>query len=110
MLCNFSFDVSDLQPASEEQAKQEMVEEYRRRSSFVHSALNNAIWASDDRTLYILDAHDCDLFNKFRYRTVYSLGGDAMVDIYENHMLQKCFSVSSPVTECRSFTGCCARF
>jgi hypothetical protein len=42
----------------------------------------------------MLDLQDQALFNRFRYRTLYSLGGPAMVDIYENHMLEVSFTVS----------------
>lgn len=42
----------------------------------------------------MLDLRDQELFNRFRYRTLYSLGGSEMVDIYENHMLEVCFTVS----------------
>lgn len=42
----------------------------------------------------MLDLQDQELFNRFRYRTLYSLGGSAMVDVYENHMLEASFTVS----------------
>jgi hypothetical protein len=42
----------------------------------------------------MLDLQDQALFNRFRYRTLYTLGGPAMVDIYENHMLEASFTVS----------------
>ena len=43
----------------------------------------------------MLDLQDQLLFNRFRYRTLYSLGGPEMVHIYENHLLETCFTVSS---------------
>lgn len=42
----------------------------------------------------MLDPQDQGLFNRFRYRTLYSLGGSAMVDVYENGMLEASFTVS----------------
>lgn len=42
----------------------------------------------------MLDVEDQELFNRFRYRTLYSLGDSAMVDVYENHMLEASFAVS----------------
>ncbi|KAK9243086.1 hypothetical protein V1506DRAFT_508829 [Lipomyces tetrasporus] len=90
VLCNFEFNVPDLQPLSEERAKQEIV----RRSGFSspRSTISNAIWADDGSTFFMLDVQDQELFKRFRYRTVYSLGGSAMVDIYENHMLEVSFT------------------
>jgi hypothetical protein len=42
----------------------------------------------------MLGLQDQELFHRFRYRTLYSLGGSAMVDVYENHMLEASFTVS----------------
>jgi hypothetical protein len=42
----------------------------------------------------MLDPEDQALFTRFRYRTLYTLGGPAMVDIYESHMLDVSFTVS----------------
>jgi hypothetical protein len=42
----------------------------------------------------MLDRQDRELFHRFRHRTVYTLGGSTMVDIYENYMLLISFSVS----------------
>lgn len=93
VLCNFSFDVADLRPVSEEQASQDSVERYRRPLP-VPGTIDNAIWTNDGQTLYVLDTHDWALFNKFRHRTLHSLGGAPMIDVFENHMLQKCFTAS----------------
>ena len=50
----------------------------------------------------MLDLQDQELFNRFRYRTLYSLGGSDVVDVYENHMLQASFTVSPSSPEIRS--------
>jgi hypothetical protein len=92
VLCNFGLNVPDLQPLSEERAKQEIT--CRARLPSPRPAISNAIWADDGSTFLMLDSQDQDLFNRFRYRTIYSLGGSAMVDIYENHMLWASFTVS----------------
>lgn len=42
----------------------------------------------------MLDRQDQELFNRFRYRTLYTLNGSAMVAIYEDHMLEVSFTVS----------------
>jgi hypothetical protein len=42
----------------------------------------------------MLGLQDQDLFNRFRYRTVYSLGDSVMADIYKNFMLKTSFTVS----------------
>ena len=42
----------------------------------------------------MLDLQDQELFKRFRYRTLYSLGGSTMVDVYENHMMKLSFTVS----------------
>ncbi|KAL1901101.1 hypothetical protein Sste5346_002168 [Sporothrix stenoceras] len=111
VLCNFSLTVPDLQPISEKSqglSRQPMsktdkketiasknslaLQRYRRQSPPIQSTLNNSIWSSDGQTQYMLDNQDWILFTKFRNRTVHSLGGKSMVDIYENCMLEKCFT------------------
>jgi hypothetical protein len=42
----------------------------------------------------MLDPQDRVLFNRFRYRTLFTLGDSGMVEIYENYLLQVCFAVS----------------
>jgi hypothetical protein len=98
VLCNFGLKVSDLQPLSEERAKQEIVR--RPGLPSPRPTISNAIWAGDGSTLFMLDRGDQELFNRFRYRTLYSLGGSAMVDIYENHMLDLSFAVSTTHAVC----------
>ncbi|KAK9371084.1 hypothetical protein V1509DRAFT_615727 [Lipomyces kononenkoae] len=90
VLCNFGLNVPDLQPLSEEPAKHEIV----RRSGLTspRSTISNAIWADDGSTFFMLDLQDQELFNRFRYRTLYSLGGSEMVDIYENFMFEVSFT------------------
>ncbi|ERS94850.1 hypothetical protein HMPREF1624_08747 [Sporothrix schenckii ATCC 58251] len=121
VLCNFTLTIPDLQPISEKRSgpsKHQLAEivgdageastaekpsptsnntehalQLRRRPRpTIRSAPSNGIWASDGHTQYMLDTQDCVLFTKFRSRTLYSLGGQAMVDIYENYMLEKCFA------------------
>jgi hypothetical protein len=92
VLCNFGFNVPDLQPLSEQRAKQEIMKQFGLPSPW--SAISNAIWTDDGSIFFMLDLQDQALFNRFRYRTLYSLGGPAMVDIYENHMLEVSFTVS----------------
>ncbi|KAJ5625829.1 hypothetical protein N7510_002138 [Penicillium lagena] len=98
VLCNFGVNVPDLQPLSEELVRQAIGKRSGLPSPL--SIIGNAIWADDGSTFFMLDLHDQALFNRFRYRTLYSLGDSAMVDIYENHMLQLSFTVSpiSPKT------------
>lgn len=110
VLCNFSLSVPDLQPISEKSqgssrhststperrnnitAKKSLAVQPYQQSPHLQNALTNAIWTGDGHSRYVLDAQDSILFTKFRDRTVYSLGGDSMVDVYENGMLQKCFT------------------
>lgn len=108
VLCNFSLTVPDLQPISEKsqgQSRQQQatketstskielaLQRSRRPSLPIQKTLSNGIWTSDGHTQYVLDTQDWILFTKFRNRTVHSLGGTSMVDIYENCMLQKCFT------------------
>lgn len=114
-MCNFEFGVSDLQPLSEEQVKQKV----GRRSLFIplRPTISNAIWVDDGSTCFVLDHRDQELFNRFRSRTLYSLHGAAMVEIYENHMLAKSFTVSRgmvtwmPSAACQGhskFVGTCS--
>jgi hypothetical protein len=91
VLCNFGFNVPDLQPLSEERTKQEIG--MRSGLSLPQSPISNAIWANDGSTFFMLDLQDQELFHRFRFRTLYSLGGAAMVDVYENHMLEASFNV-----------------
>ncbi|CAM1501459.1 Fc.00g034430.m01.CDS01 [Cosmosporella sp. VM-42] len=56
------------------------------------SSIGNAIWIDDGSTFFTLDLQDQALFQRFRYRTLYSLGGSEMADIYENHMLKVSFT------------------
>ncbi|CAK7225668.1 hypothetical protein SEUCBS140593_005982 [Sporothrix eucalyptigena] len=97
VFCNFALGVPDLQPVSEtrkgDALKRNHSRLFRRRPPpLPPTTLSNAIWSSDGHTTYRLDAHDWALFTQFRQRTVHSLGGEHMVDIYEKCMLQKCFS------------------
>ncbi|CAK7236552.1 hypothetical protein SCUCBS95973_009645 [Sporothrix curviconia] len=116
VLCNFPLGVPDLQPAAEtkkgrcllvrhKHPKDSQEQQPRRRSSLqilpqtwtlpsppIRPAISNGIWSSDGRYSYLLDAHDWVLFTQFRLRTVYSLGGEQLVNIYEDHLLQKCFT------------------
>ncbi|OKL56987.1 hypothetical protein UA08_07955 [Talaromyces atroroseus] len=80
-----------LKPLSEKRAKQEIPCRAARLPS-PRPAISNAIWADDGSTFFMLDSKDQELFNRFRYRTVYSLGGSVMVDIYESHMLWASFT------------------
>ena len=91
VLCNFSLSVPDLQPLPEKQRQQGT------RSGFVslQPPVGKAIWAEDGSSYFVLDTQDQELFRRFRYRTLHSLGGPAMVDIFENYMLRASFTVSS---------------
>ncbi|GIK07259.1 hypothetical protein Aspvir_002917 [Aspergillus viridinutans] len=40
----------------------------------------------------MLDPQDRELFNRFRHRTLFSLGDSGIVEIYENYLLQVCFT------------------
>ena len=94
VLCNFEFNVPDLLPLSEEQAKQEILIKGSETSS-PRPPISNAVWADDGFTYFMLDRQDQELFNRFRFRTVYSLGGSTLADIYENSLLGLSFTVSS---------------
>lgn len=87
VLCNFSFNVPDLKPVSESTK----VQLWRKRLPPL-APVSNAVWSSDGYNRYILDAQDCLLLYQFRQHTVFSLGGDHMVDAYESSLLQKCFT------------------
>ncbi|OAL25683.1 chorismate synthase [Fonsecaea multimorphosa] len=91
VLCNFSLRVPDLQPLLEGRGEQDIA----KRSALPppRSTISNAIWADDGSTFYMLDVQDQELFIRFRHRTLHSLGGSAMVDIYEKHMLKASFTV-----------------
>ncbi|KAH8660236.1 hypothetical protein BX600DRAFT_523050 [Xylariales sp. PMI_506] len=90
IICNFGFNVPDLMPLKEKVSIQELERGFRSPSPT--PTISNAIWADDGSNFFLLDAQDQQLFQKFRYRTVYTLGGSAMVDIYENHMLRTSFA------------------
>ena len=91
VLCNFGLHVPDLQPLLKGRGEQDIA----RRSAVPspRSTISNAIWADDGSTFYILDLQDQELFIQFRHRTLHSLGGSALVDIYEKHMLKASFTV-----------------
>lgn len=42
----------------------------------------------------MLDQQDQELLNRFRNRTLYSLGGPEVVEIYEKHLMPASFTVS----------------
>lgn len=56
--------------------------------------ISMALWANYGSTLLMLDRQDQELFHKFRYRTIYALGGDGMVSIWENNLVALTLSVS----------------
>ncbi|KAL2869114.1 uncharacterized protein BJX67DRAFT_32626 [Aspergillus lucknowensis] len=80
--CNFAFGVPDLQPLNEDQARQEA------GVPPVQLPVSNAVWYGDALRL---DSQDQALFDRFRYRTLYTLGEPGMVKIWEN-MLVACFA------------------
>lgn len=93
VVCNFASDIPDIQPLWGTGDKFQL-QTYLCLGS-PKASVSNAIWASDGVRFLTLDAHDHDLFTRFRYRTLYSLGGAELVNIYEQHILQAAFSVSS---------------
>lgn len=52
--------------------------------------MGNFIWAADETTFYILNAHDQDLFTRFQCRTMHSLG---WLETLSSHMLGLSFKV-----------------
>jgi hypothetical protein len=92
VVCNFEIIVPSLQPLAEERANLDIVK--RSELPSPRSTISNAIWVNDGSTFFTMNSQDHVLFNRFRYRTVYSLGGPAMADVYKNHMLQISFTVS----------------
>lgn len=92
VLCNYGYDVRDLQPLSEKQAKQQVVK--GRRLLPPRPNISNNIWAEDELVSLNLDLEDQELFKRFRGRTLLTLGGPETIDIYENHLLPATFTVS----------------
>ncbi|KAF4343787.1 C6 finger domain protein [Fusarium beomiforme] len=90
VLCNFEPNVLDLQPLSEQKTKKQITQQSIQPSP--RSTIGNCIWAADGTTFSMLDVYDHDLFTRFRLRTLHSLGGPEMVDIYEKHMLALSFT------------------
>lgn len=92
VLCNFNFNVPDLQPLPERRVSQATVQ--RSGLSSPQIRISNAIWVDDGTTSFMLEPQDRELFNRFRHRTLITLGDSGMVEIYENYLLQVCFAVS----------------
>ncbi|KAJ5257147.1 hypothetical protein N7478_013251 [Penicillium angulare] len=88
--CTFTHNTTDLQPLLE--SREQNNPKSNHPDSSPRASITNGIWAEDGMSFFNLNSHDWGLFNKFRYRTVYSLGGDALVHIHENHMLKASFS------------------
>ncbi|EXJ77630.1 hypothetical protein A1O3_09858 [Capronia epimyces CBS 606.96] len=92
VLCNFGFNVPDLEPLFGRGSKQRIVRQSGLSTPRPMPTISNAIWAGNGPTVCMLDPEDGELFNRFRYRTLYALGGSTMVDIWGNHMLDACFT------------------
>ncbi|KAJ6020958.1 hypothetical protein N7540_006462 [Penicillium herquei] len=88
--CNFNSNTTDLQPLKER--RDQPRKQTQPHCTPLRPSLDNAIWASDGMSFYKLDRYDWDLFNRFRHRTLYSLGGSDIVQIYEDHMLKASFA------------------
>jgi hypothetical protein len=61
----------------------------------LRSTISNAVWVDDGSTYFTLDLKDQLLFNRFRHQVIQSIGGTEVAQIWENHMLQVCFTVST---------------
>lgn len=92
--CNFGYNVPDLQPHHQSQITQELSSVLRLRESPLQALGDNLIWSMNESSVLHLDALDHELFCRFRYRTVYSLGGPAVASAYENRIFEDSFSVS----------------
>ncbi|OAA55289.1 Zn(2)-C6 fungal-type DNA-binding domain protein [Niveomyces insectorum RCEF 264] len=93
VICNYGFNVPDLKPVSEERVKQD-VAKCSRRPLLRAGIAGSAVWIGEGPTYYTLDMYDLGLFHRLRHRTLDSLGGRAMMDIYEKHIFNKSFTVS----------------
>ncbi|RHZ50507.1 uncharacterized protein CDV56_103115 [Aspergillus thermomutatus] len=82
-----------LQPLSERSERRVKKEMFRPSGlPSPQFAISNVIWAEDGTTSFMLDLQDRELFNRFHYRTLYSLGDSALVEIYEKHLFGLCFA------------------
>ncbi|KAH8897138.1 hypothetical protein GQ53DRAFT_887362 [Thozetella sp. PMI_491] len=90
VICNFGFNVPDLHPLREDLAKQQPAGSFSLSS--IQPTISSSIWVDDGSAFFTMDSYDRELFNRFRYRTLYTLGGSAMVDVYESHLLRASFS------------------
>jgi hypothetical protein len=45
---------------------------------------------------YTIDNQDHELFTRFRYRTLATIGGRPLIEIYEKHLLAIMFTVGWP--------------
>lgn len=50
--------------------------------------VDKTVWADDGIDYFFLDAQDQELFRRFRCRTVYSIHGAPLVDVYKNFVLK----------------------
>ncbi|KAJ5710032.1 hypothetical protein N7493_009624 [Penicillium malachiteum] len=87
---NFNLDTTDLQPLKER--REQPRKQTQPHCTPLRPSIDNAIWADDGMSFFKLDQYDWDLFSRFRHRTLYSLGGSDIVQIYEDHMLKASFT------------------
>ncbi|KAL3451715.1 hypothetical protein BJX65DRAFT_321452 [Aspergillus insuetus] len=73
--CNYQHNVPDLQPLGEGTTQRTPGRVSGGLS--LQSSISSTLWYADR---HMLDSQDQELFTRFRYRTLYSLGGPAMVE------------------------------
>ncbi|KAI3329288.1 hypothetical protein HD806DRAFT_279712 [Xylariaceae sp. AK1471] len=92
VVCNLGFNAPDLQPLSEATEKHDIVPPMRHALPSVRASVSNAIWASDGLTFFMLDQQDQELFTRFRYRTLTTLCGPNIKDVYEKFLFKASFA------------------
>ncbi|KAJ5723148.1 hypothetical protein N7488_001183, partial [Penicillium malachiteum] len=88
--CNFNFNATDLQPLKER--RNPPTKQIQPHCTPLRPSIDNAVWAADGMSVFKLHQYDWDIFNRFRHRTLYSLGGPDIVQIYDDHMLKASFT------------------
>lgn len=108
-MCNYQKAVPDLQVASE-QGDPWTMETLRRASHgetgiaptgsssvYLSTPLRTPLISADEASSLHLDALSVEFLNRFRHYTACTLGGPAMQEVCDSHIMQLAFSVRLPV-------------
>ncbi|KAI1323937.1 hypothetical protein F5Y16DRAFT_325906 [Xylariaceae sp. FL0255] len=93
VLCNFAFNIPDLQPLSEQRDKPHAtVVTWSNAIPSPRPGISNAIWALDGIAPFELDLKDQALFDRFRWRTGRELEAPAIARVWTSYMLEASFT------------------